>query len=633
MCGITGIIAFNDDGRLFLQKISPATDCMAKRGPDARGVLQDEHIALGHRRLSIIDISSAGAQPMSDPSGRYVIVFNGEFFNYREHRKELISKGVFFKSESDTEVLLQLYIREGISCLDKVNGFFSLAIYDRQEQTVMLARDRFGVKPLYYYSDGDKFIFASELKGILAFGIPKAIDQAALLAYLQLNYVPAPGTMLSAVSKMEPGTWMKISYKGNSYNQRGKYYSIPFGETENGSYELKKKQLVEILEKAVVRRLVSDVPLGAFLSGGLDSSAIVALASRHVRDLNTFSIGFKDEPLFDETRYARLTAERFNTNHTVFSLTNSDLFAHLHEILDYTDEPFADSSAIAVFILCMETRKHVTVTLSGDGADELFAGYNKHRAEWMIRNRPLFSNAIGLMAPLFSGLAGSRNSKAGNRIRQLNRFGEGAGMTTAERYWRWCGLTGETEARRLISAERNIQMGEYDKRKISSIKTIKGGKDMNDVLLTDVGMILPDDMLTKVDRMSMANSLEVRTPFLDFEMVNFAFSLPSDYKIDADSQKKILRDAFRDLLPAALFSRGKQGFEVPLLSWFRTDLKSLIMDDLLGDDFIAGQKIFDPAEVKKLKQQLFSASPGEVTGRIWGLIVFQHWYKKYFLGA
>jgi asparagine synthase (glutamine-hydrolysing) len=385
-----------------------------------------------------------------------------------------------------------------------------------------------------------------------------------------------------------------------------------------------------LLDASVERRLVADVPLGAFLSGGIDSSIIVSLASKHKKDLNTFSIGFKDEPYFDETYYANLVAEKFKTNHTVFSITTEDMYEHLYDILDYIDEPFADSSAIAVYILSMHTRKHVTVSLSGDGGDELFAGYNKHKAELRARQNNLVNTAVKTGLPIWQMLPQSRNSKFTNIFRQLERYGVGLKLSPQERYWRWCAFVNESDALKLLKGQTVTNKTEIERRKDAVLKYVKGGNSINDVLMADTQMVLPNDMLTKVDLMSMANSLEVRVPILDYTVVDFAFTIPTQFKISGGHTKRILKDAFRDVLPDELYTRPKRGFEVPLLKWFRTGLRSLIEDDLLSDKFIEEQGIFDIHEIQQLKRQLFSSSPGEVHARIWGLIVFQYWYKKWF---
>lgn len=629
MCGITGIMSFNLVGKFNKIHISAATRAIEKRGPDFQDVYADEWVGLGHRRLSIIDTSAVANQPMWDESKRYCIIFNGEIFNYQELRTELANKGLRFFSQSDTEVLLKLYILEGEKCLSKLNGFFSFCIYDKAEQTFFIARDRFGIKPLLYLFDDNKFIFASEMKAILQYGIEKDIDFASLNTYLQLNYIPAPATIFKNVRKLLPGHYIKVKTSKIDIKH---WYEIPYvtnGGLSKIGYEDAKDTLVSLLEDSVKRRLVADVPLGAFLSGGIDSSVVVALASKHKPDLHTFSIGFKDEKFFDETEYARLVGKHFNTKHTVFSLTNDDLYAHVSDILNYIDEPFADSSAINVFILSKETRKHATVALSGDGADELLAGYNKHAAFYRMLHPGFKENTASSLLPLLKLLPQSRNSAIANKIRQLVRFGEGKKLSPAERYWRWAGFADEIQASQLLNdaLDKNF-LSEYSQRKNALLKSIPFDYSINDILLADVNIVLPNDMLTKVDLMSMAQGLEVRVPFLDVNVVNFIFSLPDDYKINSSVRKKILQDAFRDVLPKELYNRPKKGFEVPLLKWLRKEMKSMITDDLLSKKFIEEQNIFNYSEIEKLKKQLFSNNPGDVHARIWGLVVFQWWWKK-----
>ena len=632
MCGITGIFSFNLVGKFNKINITSATQALAKRGPDFQDIYIDEWVGLGHRRLSIIDTREIAHQPMWDESKRYSIIFNGEIFNFQSLRNDLKQKGVSFFSESDTEVLLKLYILEKENCLNRLNGFFAFCIYDKQEQSFFLARDRFGIKPLLYLFDEDKFLFASEMKSMLKYGIEKTLDYSSLSMYLQLNYIPAPDTIFKNVKKLMPGHFLKVSQKQLLIEQ---YYQIPFDQDKSDhpslSYKEAKRQFKELLEASVQRRLIADVPLGAFLSGGIDSSVVTALASKHKPDLHTFSIGFKDEPFFDETEYARLVARHCKTEHTVFSLTNDDLYAHVNSILDYIDEPFADSSAIAVYILSKETRKHATVALSGDGADELTAGYNKHAAAYRVIHKGWRENWVSALQPVWSSLPQSRNNRWANKFRQLQRFAEGMKMNSKDRYWRWAGLADEASASKLLHPQslEKLKQEEYNKRKSTLLKTIPAAESMNDVLLTDMQLVLPNDMLMKVDLMSMANGLEVRTPFLDFEVVKFVFSLPGDFKINASLRKRIVQDAFRDQLPAALYNRPKKGFEVPLLKWFRREMKSLILDDLLAEKLINDQGIFHYPEIDKLKRQLFSSNPGDVHARIWGLVVFQWWWKKY----
>ncbi len=626
MCGITGILAFNEKGKTYLSKVSDATYALLKRGPDGEGIYFNKNVALGHRRLSIIDTSNAAAQPFSESTERYTIVFNGEIFNYQQLRKQLESKGVKFKSQSDTEVLLQLYILGKEKCLEQLDGEFAFAIYDSSTEELFLARDRFGIKPLHYYKDEERFVFASELKALIAFDIPKIIDKNSLQLYFHLNYIPSPYSIFENVKKLEAGSFIKLNPKG--IIEEKKYYSIPYTSDYKNipTYDSAQKELKKLLESSVQQRMISDVPLGTFLSGGIDSSIITAIAAQNTKHLNSFSIGFKDEPFFDETEFAQLLAKKYKINHTVFQLSNEDLFGNLKEMLDCIDEPFADSSALAVNILSMHTKKHVTVALSGDGADELFAGYNKHAAELKARQGGFKARLVKSSHGLLKQLPKSRNSKTGNKIRQLEKFAEGMKLSPQERYWQWAKWSGYT-AEELFSKKYNsdINANAFEKRKTNFLKNISN--DYNSVLLTDMQLVLENDMLVKVDRMSMSQSLEVRIPFLDQKVVDFAFSLPSNYKIDSNNRKKIVRDAFKDMLPEELLNRKKQGFEVPLLKWFKTDLKSMITNELLEDKFIEEQEIFNLEEIKKLKAQLFSSNSNDAVEKVWALIVFQYWWK------
>jgi len=631
MCGITGAIAFNKNGAPFLKKVQQSCDTLAKRGPDGEGTYHHKNIALGHRRLAIIDTSTNANQPFTDHSGRYTIIYNGEFFNYKEHRQQLLNAGIPLRTQSDTEVLLYLYIIEGPSFLQKINGFFALAIYDKEEEKTFIARDRLGVKPLLVYEDKDKLIFASEMKALMAYDIPKEIDYTSLYTYLQLNYIPAPHSILENVRKLMPGHYLEIQ---NGKVTDNEWYKIPFEQknflrkTTEDSYENQKKQLRELLEQAVERRLVSDVPLGAFLSGGTDSSIVVAIASKMVPDLKTYSMGFKDEKFFDETDDALAVAELNKTNHTVFNISTDDIFAELFNILDYIDEPFADSSALALNVLSKHTSKHVKVVLSGDGADELFAGYNKHRAEWMISKDGILK-FIKYGEPLLKSLPKSRHSAMGNAVRKMHRFAKGAKLSRKDRYWRWCGFIDESEAESMIKKKINVQ--EYHGRKLEILKYVYSKGDINDILFTDVELVLANDMLVKVDMMSMAHGLEVRSPFLDYNIAEFAFTLPESSKINVNLSKRILKDTFNKDLPLSIREKKKKGFEVPLLKWLQTELRPIISNDLLNDDFIKNQKIFDVKEIQKLRLKLLSNNPEEVHAQIWGLVVFQYWWKKYIM--
>lgn len=626
MCGIAGIIASHPSR---LDRIDDAVATLQKRGPDGSGVYRHARIALGHTRLAIIDPTAAADQPFIDPTGRYAMVFNGEIFNYPILRQQLLSEGIELRTHSDTEVLLQGFIHWGESVFAQLNGFFAFAIYDSHRQVLTLARDRMGKKPLWLYADETQWVFGSELKTLLATGIPRHIDHQALYAYLQLNYIPPNLTILQGTRKLPAGTWLQIDIASNTTKQ-GTYYQIAPYTPQNAtplSYEQAQQQLYNLMDDAVRLRLVADVPVGAFLSGGIDSSVVTALAARHMPHLHTFSIGFRDEPFFDETRYARLVAKQYRTEHTEFSLSNADLFAHFYDALNYIDEPFADSSAIAVYILSRHVGKQMKVALSGDGADELFAGYHKHRAEYQLRRLPrCVQVAIGQTAPLWELLPQSRQTFWGNKIRQMARLAAGARYTHRDRYWRWAAIQDADQAARLLIDPPN--MLDFDKKRAQIIPKIAFDGDLNDVLYADMHLVLQGDMLTKIDMMSMANSLEVRCPFLDYRIADFAFQMPTHYKIDRNLKKKIVQDTFRQLLPPELYKRPKQGFEIPLLKWLQTNLKSLIINDLLNEDFIKSQQIFNPIAVKKLLQRLFSPQAGDAAAQVWALLVFQNTWKK-----
>lgn len=627
MCGITGILALNEKGKKSFPYLDNAIDSLKSRGPDSNGKYTHNNCALGHTRLSIIDTSDAASQPFTDASGRYTIVYNGEVYNFKEHKEVLKHKGFKFRSNSDTEVILYMYIFYGFSFLEKLNGCFALAIYDKEEESLFLSRDRMGINPLHIYRDKDKLIFASEMKAIMAFDdIDKTIDTASLFSYLHLNYIPSNSSMLSRVKKLEPGTFLYIT-EGKEKTQH--FYRLNQGaiSTKTPSYQEAQEKLRVLMERSVQRRLISDVPLGAFLSGGIDSSVITAIASKFTPHMKTFSIGYKDEPYFDETRYANLVAKKFNTEHTVFSLSNDDLYEVLFDVLDYFDEPFADSSALAVYILSKKTRQKVIVALSGDGADELFSGYNKHHAELLARENSLINKLVKTGLPLWNILPKSRNNKITDKIRQLHRYAEGLKLGDRERYWRWAGYTNHKQIEQLLAI--NYDKKTFNTRKNLVLENIQNTNGINDVLFTDLSLVLPGDMLTKADLMSMANSLEVRVPFLDHEVVDFVTGLPSEYKINKNSRKRLLKDTYKNILPPELYNRPKHGFEVPLLKWMRAGLQEKIQEDILSKEFIEDQGIFDFKTLQQLNKKLFSNDPGDVHARLWGLIVFQHWYKKF----
>lgn len=633
MCGITGYFTKSTE-QDFLPFLKESVRQLSKRGPDHQSTkVLSRHVAFGHARLSVIDTSDLASQPMQDASGRYTIVFNGEIFNYRQLRSEFL-KDVVFTSESDTEVLLHLYIKKGKECLQYLNGFFAFAVYDSVAQHIFLARDRFGIKPLHVYNDGHNVIFASELKAILCYPIKRELDYSTLLLYLQMSYIPDNKSMLKGIKRLAPGTYLTIDSSGNTVSDSYYQISIPpiDGDRKDKlSYGHCVEKLRTLVEDAVERRLVSDVPLGTFLSGGIDSSIVTACAAKKVSNLNSFSIGYADEPFYDETKYANLVAKKHKTNHTVFAVTNEEMFSHIFEMLDYIDEPFADSSSIAVYILCKKTRSRVTVALSGDGGDELFAGYNKHKAEQLARKNSFLNSTLRYSGFVLDWLPKSRHSKLSNTVRQLQRYAQGLDLNNAERYWQWCTFQNSRQAYQLLKQPKPSFLATAEERAEALRSAVTPTGNLNEVLRADVRMVLPGDMLTKVDLMSMASSLEVRVPLLDYTVVDFAFSLPVDYKIYNGNGKRILKDAFKSELPTELHTRPKHGFEVPIKKWIQTGLKSLINEDLLSDSFIQEQGLFDMNAVQGLKKQAFSPNPNDSPAIVWSLLVFQYWYKKYML--
>jgi asparagine synthase (glutamine-hydrolysing) len=631
MCGITGIYAFNEAGRFNLINLQRTIDKLSHRGPDAQGSWFDDRVGLGHRRLSVIDLNEQANQPMFDEKKRYTITYNGEIYNFRELKTVLEKRhGVRFRTKSDTEVLLYSWIHLKEKCLEVINGFFAFAVYDAKEQELFLARDRFGIKPLYYYLDEDKFLFASEMRSILGFGIEKSLDYTSLMLYLQLNYIPHPYSILKNVCKLPPGHCIRIR---DGKVDISKYYDLQDNIIKKplSGIDLK-NEIRRLLEDSVRYRMVADVPLGVFLSGGVDSSLITSIASRYKEDLNTFSIGYSAEDYFDETKYAGQVASHFKTNHHTFRLSPNDLLEHVQDVLAHIDEPFADSSAIPVYILSKFTRRHVTVALSGDGADEVFSGYNKHLAFLRSANDSFKNSLISSLFPLWKILPQSRNNQIANKLRQINRYARGLNETASERYWLWATLLDAGTARNMIDPEKQ---GFIDHESLSRFKQqitsgITARFDMNKILAADIRMVLPGDMLHKVDLMSMASGLEVRVPFLDHRLVETAMGLPQEYKISKNQQKIILRELLAEYVPGKLASRPKHGFEVPLLNWFRRELKQTIRQDLLSHDLVSAQGIFNPDAVSRLISRLFSPNPGDSHANIWALIVFQTWWKKYF---
>jgi len=622
MCGIFGIYKFNNSINICTERVANAVKTLKRRGPDDDNFLGFNNCFLGHTRLSIIDTSVNGSQPMKDETGRYAITFNGEFYNYKSCRNKLIENGFSFFSESDTEVLLKMYIHYGNSFLNHINGCFAFAIYDKTEDKLIVARDRLGIKPLLYYKDDDLLIFSSEIKAIVEYGIKKELNYEALPFYFGLNYIPAPLTILKNVHKLLPGQYIEV----NSLTTEIKTWWVPpLPDIINNNSFKPEDSLRELLFKSVERRLIADVPLGCFLSGGIDSAIIAGIASTFIPDLKTFTIGFSDNAYYDESNYAEITARKHNTSHTTCRLKTQDLLDNVSNILDIVDEPFADSSAVALNILSIHTRKELTVALSGDGADELFGGYNKHAAHLSILNKDVRLKILPFISPFINMLDGSRAGSFSNKLRQLKKMKQGMSLNDADRYWRWCNQFNEKNLFELFNTSGSYDKYNYYKKLYTS--TI-AGKDINEILYSDMRLVLPNDMLVKADKFSMSEGLEIRVPFLDHTVVEYAMQLPSKYKISPKQRKIILKNAFPDMIAPEILNRPKHGFEIPLEAWLKNELQPLL-NKYTQSELLLDQNIFNKKNIDKMKKQLNSNMPGDAPAKLWAILVFQHWWNKY----
>ena len=621
MCGIAAIIGFTETGKQRFNRIAQCAMLLKHRGPDNQKYIIEKDFAMAHARLSIIDLSEASNQPFTTHDGRFTIVYNGEIFNYKELKNGLQQLGHTFYTEGDVEVLINLYKQFGKDCLHKINGFFAFVLYDKQTETFFAARDRLGIKPFYYYADENYFACSSELRVIKQITDCNNINKTALYAYLQLTYIPEKTSIIENICKLEPGEFLFIE---KNKITKEKYYSIKLPSIYKEEKDVNKKFL-NLLESAIEERLTADVPVGCFLSGGIDSSVITAIASQKNKDLQTFSIGFKNNKYFDESVYAEVVAKQYKTQHQTFFLSESEAESEVDNFLNAIDEPFADSSAFNVFVLSKKTKQHVKVVLSGDGADELFAGYNKHRAEWIIRNQTLKTSLLKSASSFSKLLPASRNGKLSNQIRQLERFVVGAKLSPQERYWRWASFYEETKAAELINLSTKEKQG-FTQLKNAYTSIIND--DYNSTLLADVNLVLPSDMLAKVDRMSMANALEVRSPFLDYRLVEFAFSLRSNHKIDVNIQKKIVKESCAHLLPDEILNRKKHGFETPVQQWLQGVLKNKVEEYCLDKNFIEQQNIFNYTALKQVVEQALSANAGDATSVVWSILIFNYWYKQ-----
>lgn len=572
MCGIAGIFHLQTAKPVDPARVRAMTDVLAHRGPDGAGVWTAPGVGLGHRRLSIIDLAT-GDQPMTSEDGRLVTVFNGEIYNFRELRTELESLGAVFRTASDTEVILHGWRRWGLACLDRFDGMFAFALYDADRSTLFLVRDRLGVKPLHYaeLSDGS-VIFASELKGLLVHPLLRRIpDMASVDDYLGLGYVPDDACIVAGVKKLPAGHFLALR-RGRPMLGPTRWWDVSFADRETAPAARLEEELIDRLRVAVRSRMIADVPLGAFLSGGVDSSAVVALMAEASRaPVETCSIGF-DEADHDETRYAALVAKRFATTHRSRIVASSD-FGLIDRLVDAFDEPFADASALPTYRVCELAREKVTVALSGDGADEAFAGYRRHAfhlgEERVRRLLPQdVRSAISALGDRFPKLDWApRPLRAKTTLQAIGRSSE-------EAYAAAVGVTGQAIRARLYSgdARHALQGHRAEDRYIKAMRDAPAREALDRAQYADLKIWLPGDILTKVDRTSMAVGLETREPLLDRRLVEFAARLPVGMRISRGTGKWLMKRALKPYLPDEILYRRKMGFVTPIGAWFRGPL-------------------------------------------------------------
>jgi len=636
MCGICGIVDFSGDSvqEDILRKMC---QMMIHRGPDDEGVYMNHQlqatshqskpsVGLGHRRLSIIDLSVSGHQPMCNEDGTIWIVLNGEIYNYIELVKDLKEKGHKFKSNTDTEAIIHLYEEYGEECVKKLRGMFAFTIWDEKEEVLMLARDRLGKKPLLYYYKNGIFCFSSEFSSLLASGlIDKEIDPKAINYYLTFGYIPAPMTIYKNVYKLPPAHI--LIFKNGQVNIK-RYWNLDYAKKIEISEEEAASEVLRLLKEAVKIRLQSDVPLGAFLSGGIDSSTIVALMSQLTGErVKTFSIGFDDKD-YSELKYANKVADTFNTEHHEF-VVKPNVIEILPVLIDHYGEPYADSSAIPTYYVSRQTKQHVTVALNGDGGDEVFAGYERYQAVLLsemyqkipaILRNPLFQT-IGNLIPDSFGQK--------DRLKSIKRFIEGAHLPLSKRYLQWIGMFTEKARNDMYTDEFLRKVSDSDPLRIISktLNSSNGLSLLDRLLLTDTMTYLPDDLLVKVDITSMANSLECRSPFLDHPLMEFAASLPAKYKLRRFIKKYILKKAVENIIPNDNIYRRKMGFAVPVGRWFRGELKGLLQETLLSQDSLK-RGYFKPDKIKDIVFQHTSGQK-DWSFQLWSLLMLELWHQRF----
>lgn len=624
MCGICGIYNYKSQRPIPVELLREMTTTMVHRGPDHEGYYTDGAIGLGMRRLRIIDLQG-GDQPMANVDKSIWVVFNGEIYNYKDLRVDLEAHGHQFRTSSDTEVIIHAYEEYGLDCVTYFDGMFAFALWDRQGGRFMLARDRIGIKPLYYRIDANGIVFGSELKPILLYeGKAPEIDLEALDAYLTLEYVPSPLSIVAGVRKLPAGHIMSVV---NGQMRQRCYWDVPQATLSGGESEIA-EGLLDRLRKAVESHLVSDVPLGVLLSGGMDSSTVAALMSASGGgQIKTFSIGF-DDPSYNELKYARALARHVNADHHEL-IIRPDAVQLAEQLMTFLDEPLGDVSVFPTFLVSQLARQHVTVALGGDGGDELFAGYDHYIADKLALRYgrlPTFLRR-GVIEPLLSSLPPGRAKKG--IVNRLKRFVAGLRYPPELAHARWMVFYDEVEKQALFTGDLAAQRSQADAYSYVARYLWRNGTrpQLNDQLYADLKTYLADDILVKVDRMSMAVSLEARVPFLDHGVVEYAFSIPASLKLRGFTRKYILRKAVSRLLPQSILARGKEGFSIPMKNWLRGELRPMMMD-LLSPGRLQRQGWFEPDYVQQLIAEHL-AERANHSHRLWPLMVFQLWCDRY----
>jgi len=627
MCGIAGVVHF-EGAPVDRDLLGRMVAVLAHRGPDARGVqvLHEGPLQAGlaHARLRVVDLSEAAGQPMASDDGRVWVVFNGEIYNFRELRASLEARGRRFRTASDTEVLLRLYEAEGERCVEALDGMFAFAVWDGRQRRLLLARDRLGKKPLFYRAWPGRLAFASEIKALLRHPeIVPQVNAGALPSLFLYGYVPTPQTCYEGILKLPPGHLLRAGSDGQI--QVEAYWDVPLAEAPQRTVADAEaaSRVRELVTAAVRRRLIADVPLGAFLSGGLDSTIVVGIMSRLLRrPVRTFSIGFAGDARFDETAYARLAARRFQTVHTEFVAEPSSVEL-VERLVWHHDGPFADSSAIPTYLLSRLTREHVTVALNGDGGDELFAGYLRFSAAVLAERAPRWTRqAAGRLLGGLPEWGGHRSVLA-----RLRKFAGSVALPFAERFSRWVSVCYEDLSRLLPGAAPPAPLAALE----PYLARCRGSSPLTQLLYLNLKTYLLDDLLVKMDRCSMAHGLEARSPFLDRQLLEYVFSLPDAMKLRWGRAKWILRRAFADLVPAEILRRGKMGFGVPLRAWFATDLREFLQDVLLAPEARL-RRFVDQAYVRELCEAHL-AGRADHSHRLWALLTFEVWLRDLSLGA